>query len=103
MNELFNKMIDDAFEHIKIKQKDKRAKWKITFENGYYGCDVTEEFEGTYKEAVSFAQLYLPDYADKYSHWAFGFDNQVQYEDVIYQQYLDDCLYHINEMEVVDE
>ena len=47
-------------------------KWTITFSNGYCGCDIEEEFIGTYDGAVEFAQEYLPEYADSYAYVEFG-------------------------------
>lgn len=69
----------------------------ITFSNGYCGCDTEEEFEGTYDEAVDFANDYLPDYAESMSHAAFGWDEEYTEEE--YEDYLEDCGYDIEESE----
>ena len=70
-------------------------KWIIKFNNGYYGCDIDEEFEGTYEEAVEFANEYLPDYAEGYTHIAFGWDEKYTEEE--YDEYLENCSYSIEE------
>ena len=72
-------------------------KWTITFSNGYCGCDIEEEFEGTYEEAVDFAEEYLPGYAESYTHIAFGWDEEILEEE--YHAYLADCSYDIEESE----
>ena len=75
----------------------KEKKWTITFSNGYCGCDTEEEFIGTYDEAVEFANEYLPDYAESYSHAEFGWDGE--YTDEEYEEYLENCSYEIEESE----
>ena len=72
-------------------------KWIITFSNGYCGCDQEEEFEGTYKEAVDFANEYLPDYAEQFAHVAFGWNEE--YDDDEYEEYKENCGYEIKESE----
>lgn len=72
-------------------------KWLITFSNGYCGCDTEEEFEGTYDEAVDFANDYLPDYAESMSHAAFGWDEEYTEEE--YEDYINECGYNIEESE----
>lgn len=72
-------------------------KWTITFSNGYCGCDIEEEFEGTYGEAVEFANDYLDDYAESYAYVAFGWDNEYTEEE--YEEYREDCGYEIEESE----
>ena len=76
-------------------------KWIITFSNGYCGCDIEIEFEGTYEDAVGFADEYLPDYAEQYTHIAFGWDEEYTEED--YDDYIADCGYNIVESEEEDE
>ena len=72
-------------------------KWIITFSNGYCSCDDEEEFEGTYEEAVEFANEHLPNYAESYAHTAFGWDEEYTEEE--YEDYLTDCGYEIIESE----
>lgn len=72
-------------------------KWIITFSNGYCGCDIEEEFEGTYDEAVEWANEYLPDYAETYAYVAFGWDNEYTEEE--FDEYVEDCGYEIAESE----
>ena len=72
-------------------------KWIITFSNGYCGCDIEEEFEGTYDEAVGFANDYLHEYAESYAYVAFGWDNEYTEEE--YDEYFEDCGYEIAESE----
>lgn len=76
-------------------------KWIITFSNGYCGCDIEEEFIGTYEEAVKFANEYLPGYAEDYTHIAFGWDEEYTEED--YEAYFADCGYEIKESEEEDD
>ena len=71
--------------------------WTITFSNGCCGCDIEEEFEGTYEEAVAWANEYIPDYAEGYTHAAFGWDGEYTEEE--YEDYVADCGYHIAESE----
>lgn len=70
--------------------------WEITFSNGYCGCDETEEFTGTYDDAVDLATDYLGSYAETYAHAAFGWD--AEYTDEEYEEYLENCCYEINEV-----
>lgn len=79
----------------------KEKKWVITFSNGYCGCDIEEEFVGTYDEAVEWANEYLPDYAEDYTHIAFGWDEEYTEEE--YEEYLEDCGYEIAESEEEDD
>lgn len=72
-------------------------KYIITFENGYCGCEIVEEFEGTYEEAQNFAEEYLDDYAEQYAYIAFGWDEE--YDDEEYEQYRGNCYYSIKEKE----
>ena len=72
-------------------------KWTITFSNGYCGCDIEEEFVGTYDEAVEYAKEYLPEYAESYSYVAFGWDEEYTEEE--YDYYFEDCGYNIVESE----
>ena len=72
-------------------------KWTITFANGYCGCDNEEEFEGTYEEAIEFANEYLPDYAENYACNVFGWGEEISEEE--YDNYLADCSYTIEERE----
>ena len=67
----------------------------ITFENGYCGCNMEEEFEGTYEEAQNFAEEYLDDYAEQYAYVAFGWDEEYDKEE--YEQYRENCGYNIKE------
>jgi hypothetical protein len=74
---------------------------KINFYNGYCGCDIEEEFEGTYEEAIEWAAEYLPDYAESFAHCAFGWDwatnEDITEEDM--DAYLENCGYDIIESE----
>jgi hypothetical protein len=79
------------------KEIGKEKKWIITFSNGYCGCDIEEEFVGTYEEAVEWANEYLPDYAEDYIHIAFGWNEEYTEEE--YDDYLEDCSYDIEESE----
>ena len=72
-------------------------KWIITFSNGYCGCDIEEEFTGTYEEAVEFANDYLSEYAETYAYIAFGWDEGYTNEE--FEEYLEDCGYEIAESE----
>ena len=79
------------------KEIGKEKKWTITFSNGYCGCDIEEEFEGTYEEAVEWANEYLPDYAETYAYVAFGWDEEYTEEE--YEEYIEDCSFDIEESE----
>ena len=79
------------------KEIGKEKKWTITFSNGYCGCDIEEEFVGTYDEAVEFANEYLPDYAEQYAHIAFGWGEEYTEEE--FDEYIEDCGYEIEESE----
>ena len=72
-------------------------KWTITFSNGYCGCDIEEEFIGTYDGAVEFANEYLPEYAGSYAYVAFGWNEMYTEEE--YDDYFADCSYEITESE----
>lgn len=72
-------------------------KYEIEFSNGYCGCDITEEFEGTYEEAEAYAKDNLYDYANDYGYCAFGWDND--YTDEEFEEYLENCSYCITEVE----
>ena len=76
-------------------------KWKITFENCYCGCDVEEVFEGTKEEAMSWADEYLPEYAENYAYTAFGWDEEPDPEE--YDNYIENCYYTIAESEDEEE
>lgn len=79
--------------------------FKITFSNGYCGCDeeIYEEFD-TEKEAVDYAEEYLtsgwysfyePDYR------FIGDEDDYDYEEEYleaYEQYQEDCTYDITEI-----
>ena len=75
----------------------KEKKWIITFENGYCGCDQEEEFEGTYEEAVDFAEEQLPQYAESMAYVAFGWDEEPDPDE--YEYYAENCGYNIKESE----
>ena len=76
---------------------EERKKWIITFSNGYCGCDIEEEFVGTYEEAVEFAEEYLDSYAETYAYVHFGWDEEYTEEE--YDEYIEDCGYDIEESE----
>lgn len=80
-----------------LKEIGKEKKWTVRFSNGYCGCDIEEEFFGTYDEAVEFADEYLSEYAGSYAHCAFGWDEEYTEEE--YDEYLEDCGYEIEESE----
>ena len=71
--------------------------WIITFSNGYCGCDQEEEFVGTYEEAESWAKDHLYDYAESFSHCAFGWDGDYTEEE--FDDYIFDCGFEIEERE----
>ena len=83
------------------KEIGKEKKWIITFENGYCGCDIEEEFVGTYEEAVDFAEERLPDYAESMAHAAFRWGEEINEEE--YEYYAENCGYNIEESEEDDE
>jgi hypothetical protein len=70
-------------------------KWLIRFNNGYCGCEIEEEFEGTYEEAIKWADEYLPDYAEQYTYVAFGWSEEYTQEE--FEEYLEGCGYEIEE------
>ena len=80
-----------------LKDIGKEKKWIITFSNGYCGCDQEEEFEGTYEEAVEWANEYLLDYAESMAHAAFGWDEE--YDEDEFEEYCENCGYDIEESE----
>ena len=73
----------------------KEKKWIITFSNGYCGCDQEEEFEGTYEEAVAYADETLRDYAENMSHAAFSWDEEINEDE--FEEYCENCYYEIEE------
>ena len=80
-----------------LKDIGKEKKWIIKFSNGYCGCDQEEEFEGTYEEAVEWANEYLLDYAESMAHAAFGWDEE--YDEDEFEEYCENCGYDIEESE----
>lgn len=76
-------------------------KWTVTFSNRYCGCDIEEEFVGTYDEVVEFANDYLPEYAESYAYVAFGWDEEYTEEE--FDKYFEDCGYEIAESEEEDD
>lgn len=76
-------------------------KYLIRFCNGYCGCDVEEEFEGTYEEAEDFANDSFNDYAASYDYVAFGWDNEYTEEE--YEEYFEGCYYEIEEVKEEEE
>ena len=70
-------------------------KWIITFSNGYCGCDQEEEFEGTYEEAVEWADETLRNYAENMSHAAFSWDEEINEDE--FEEYCENCYYEIEE------
>ena len=76
---------------------NKEKKWIITFSNGYCGCDLEEEFEGTYEETVAYADEMLRDYAESMSHAAFGWDEEINEDE--FEEYYENCDYEIAECE----
>lgn len=79
----------------------KEKKWIITFSNGYCGCEIEEEFVGTYDEAVDYARECLPDYAENYAQFALGWGEEYSEED--YEEYIENCDYDIEESEEEDD
>ena len=77
------------------------AKWLITFENGYCGCNIEEIYEGDYLDAIEFADEYLPDYAETYAYVHFGWGEEYTEEE--YEGYFLDCYYSINVYEDDDD
>ena len=84
-----------------LKEIGKEKKWIITFSNGYCGCDIEEEFVGTYEEAIDYANEMLRDYAESMSHAAFGWNEEYSEEE--YDYYINDCGYDIEESEDEEE
>ena len=84
-----------------IKDMGKEKKWLITFENGYPGCTLEEEFEGTREEAKMYAEDSLEDYAQTWTHIAFGWDEDFTEEE--YEDYRADCGYTITPYEEEEE
>ncbi len=84
-----------------IKEIGKEKKWIITFSNGYCGCDIEEEFVGTYEEAKDYANEMLRDYAESMRHAAFGWDEE--YNDDEFEEYYENCEYEIEESEEKDD
>ena len=84
-----------------IKEIGKEKKWIITFSNGYCGCDIEEEFVGTYEEASDYAIEMLRDYAESMSHAVFGWDEE--YNDDEFEEYCENCDYDIEESEEEDD
>ena len=80
-----------------IKEIGKEKKWIITFSNGYCGCDIEEEFVGTYEEVRGYANDMLRDYAESMSHAAFGWNEE--YNDDEFEEYCENCDYNIEESE----
>ena len=80
-----------------LKDIGKEKKWIITFLNGYCGCDQEEEFEGTYEEAVEWANEYLLDYAESMAHAAFDWDED--YNEDEFEEYCENCGFDIEESE----
>lgn len=78
-----------------------KKKYIITFSNGYCGCDQEEEFEGTYEEAINYANEMLRDYAENMSHAAFGWNEEYTEEE--FEDYLEYCGYEIEESEEEDD
>lgn len=76
-------------------------KWLITYENGYPGCNEEIEFEGTYEEAKEYAEDGLEDYAQTWTHIAFGWDEEFTEEE--YEDYRADCGYNIAHYEEEEE
>ena len=76
-------------------------KYIITFSNGYCGCDIEEEFIGTYDGAVGWAKEYLLAYAEDYAYVAFGWDEEYTEEE--YEEDLENCGYDIAESEDEEE
>lgn len=70
-------------------------KWRITFYNGYCGCDQEEEFVGTYEEAEAWGVENLRDYAESMSHAAFGWDEE--YDEAEFEDYCENCSFDIEE------
>ena len=73
---------------------------KINFYNGYCGCDIEEEFDGTYEEAVAWANEYLLEYAENYVHCAYGWDYEYTQEE--FDDYFEGCYFEIEECEEND-
>ena len=80
-----------------LKDIGKEKKWIITFSNGYCGCDQEEEFEGTYEEAIDYANEMLMEYAESMAHAAFGWDEE--YNEDEFEEYCENCGYDIEESE----
>lgn len=69
------------------------AKWLVTFENGYCGCNMEEIIDGTYEEAQDWAEESLIDYAETWTHIAFGWGEEFTEEE--FDSYFENCYYNI--------
>ena len=77
------------------------AKWLITFENGYCGCNQEEIIDGTYEEAQDWAEESLMDYAETWTHIAFGWGEEFTEEE--FDSYFENCYYNITLYEEENE
>ena len=73
--------------------------FKAVYYNGYCGCDETQYLiADSEDQAYSYMEASLQDYADQWTHVAFGWDEE--YTDEEYEDYLCDCgieLIEVNE------
>ena len=83
------------------KEIGKEKKWTITFSNGYCGCDIEEEFVGTYEGAEKWAEDSLYEYAENYAYVAFGWDEEYTEEE--FEEYFENCSYEIAESKEEDD
>lgn len=73
--------------------------FEITFSNNYCGCDIVEEFEGTFEEANTWANERLRDYAEEYSYAIHGWDEDYSEEE--FEEYFENCTYAIEEVKKI--
>lgn len=71
---------------------------RITFSNGYVGCDETEYLEvENFKDAEVFALDSLDDYAASYEHVATGWDESFDTLEEA-EEYYENCSFDITEI-----
>lgn len=71
---------------------------RITYSNGYCGCDETEVLEvENMEEAEEWASDALNDYAENYAHAATGWDTDFESEEEE-EAYYENCTYEIEEI-----
>lgn len=76
--------------------------FKAVYSNGYCGCDEAQYLVADSEDqAYSYMEAGLQDYADQWTHVAFGWDTE--YTDEEYEDYFCDCgieLIEVNESDL---